>query len=131
MNSEVKLYVHLFVLCTALVAAIAWVLFALSSVLANSACPEWFQRSGAILVVVAILSSIATRPFVYDHTFSDLKNVWENAMGRADLKPEHWAKKYNVFSVLVWLELVLAICGTLIWSYGDIWVEKYSLVECA
>jgi len=77
------------------------------------------------------VSSIATRPFVYDHTFPNLLNHYESAIGRSDLEPEHWVLRFGVFKFLCWLELALAIFGTLIWAYGDVWVLKLINTKCA
>jgi len=122
MKSDKKLYFHLSSLIIALFCATVWVILSFLAVKSGHQCADWFSRSGAILVVVAVLSSVATRPYVYDHTFPNLVNTYNHALGREELEREHWASRFNIFKILSYLELFLAISGTLIWSYGDIWL---------
>ena len=122
--SEKKFNSHLGLILFILIGATFWVGHSAWQEINCNVSNGWFSRSGAILVAAAIFSSLITRPFVYDHTFPNLVNILDHGVGRAELEEEHWAKKVGLFKILAILELVLAIAGTIIWAYGDLWFSK-------
>jgi len=122
--SEIKFNIHLGVIFFILIGAISWSIYSAWQEINCYVCNGWFSRSGAILAGAAIFSGLITRPFVYDHTFTNLVNVIDHQMGRAELEDDHWAKKLKLFEILIVLELVFAISGTIIWAYGDLWFSK-------
>lgn len=71
----------------------------------------WFQRSGAIVVALAVWVEIknnAISGYIYPSGLSSGEF--------AELK-----ESYGLyFNIIKWSGFVLAICGTVIWGYGDI-----------
>ena len=121
--SEKNFYIHLGIILIVLIGAISWVICSASQELNGHANSGWFSRSGAILAWAAIFSSLVTRPFIYDFTFPNIVNTFDHAMGCAELEEKHWAEKIGLFKILAILELILAIAGTIIWSYADCWLS--------
>jgi Zn-dependent membrane protease YugP len=119
--SELKLNTHLGVILFVLAGAIAWSSLSAWQELNCHMPTGWFSRSGAILAGAAIFFNLVTKPFVYDNASPDLVNIYEHKLGRADLKEDHWAKKAKAFEILIVLELIFAVTGTVIWAYGDLW----------
>ena len=75
----------------------------------------WFQRSGAIVVALAVWIEIknnAISGYIYpsgisSSEFTELKNSYA-----------------SYFNLIKWLGFALAIIGTIIWGYGDIPFKK-------
>jgi hypothetical protein len=104
-----RAFLQVLVLC---LCAVVPPLFSLTGIFApeDEALGQWFQRSGAVMTVLAVLaqlkaSGIATT-MIAGGTFAE---TWEAY------------HKYHRFQVLTaWLSLVLVVIGTLIWAYGDL-----------
>ena len=74
--------------------------------------PEiWFQRSGAIVVLLAVFS---------EYCLSKIDG-YINPTGLIVSRQEEFSAKYStVYRVVKVFGVVMAIIGTLIWGYGDL-----------
>ncbi|MGR3002143.1 hypothetical protein ABMY37_20830 [Vibrio vulnificus] len=86
-------------------------LFCPTLMLKNETVATWFQRSGAIVVALAVWIEIknnAISGYIYPSGFSTSDFVI--------LKQDYGL----YFNLIKWTGFLLAIIGTLIWGYGDI-----------
>ena len=76
---------------------------------------DWFQRSGAIVVLISVLleirQSIAKQPQA---------NSKLSAGGNPVMTKQHIPTVRNLFHWIAWSGIVI---GTLIWGYGDLFFE--------
>lgn len=112
-----KLFIHLLVPVILLITSLIWSYYSWYQEVEGLKDSGWFARSGAILVIFSIWSSLITRPFVYDHTFPNLVAIFDGE----DVK-DHWIKEFKILGILQLVEIGLAIIGTVIWAYGDLWI---------
>ena len=129
---ENQIYASLLALFAITMGAVLWVLKSFFEVKYGIACADWFSRSGAVLVIASVLSTLYIAPHINSLVPSHLNNVLDAALyDDVELVPKHWVTRYKVLPILAWVELFLALSGTLIWAYGDIWVKGYVAVTCA
>ena len=79
--------------------------------------PIWFQRSGSILVIFAIMSE-----FILLSLYSTIypgDNTWTDENHQVIVNK--YKTKYNLLS---FFSSALAIIGTIIWGYGDIIIKN-------
>ena len=67
----------------------------------------WFARTGALLVGFAIVANFVDASFGFFSGFS--KNTLGGVFGE------------GISKSLFWIETTVAVSGTLIWAFGDLW----------
>lgn len=71
----------------------------------------WFQRSGSLIVMLAVIVEFNLLSI---HTYLNSARIHFNEY--EDLKKKYGVK-HNIFSVFT---VIIAIAGTVIWGYGDL-----------
>ena len=87
-------------------------------------CNGWFSRSGAILVIASIWSALITRPHVTNAEGLDFAALWRSKVDDTEPPKQHWSAEFGLSNKLIAVELLLAIVGTVIWAYGDLWLPR-------
>jgi hypothetical protein len=82
----------------------------------NDPSEIWFQRMGAILVVLSIYSEILTKRYQVEFT-KELKNIREHLLNREFIYIFKLGLAAITSETMVHSQLVL---GTIIWGYGDL-----------
>ena len=101
--------------------ALAWAIVSASIDVSCSSTESWFPRSGAIMVIVAIVIGLKLRPALEDDSAPDLVGIFESTLNDRPIPSDHWANRY--LADIGRIEIALAIAGTAIWSYGDLWLS--------
>lgn len=71
----------------------------------------WFQRSGSIMVALAVWSEIK----------NNVLSPYFDLQGLVSTDAITLQKDYEIYFLLIrWVGLIFAILGTLVWGYGDI-----------
>ena len=76
---------------------------------------EWFQRSGAIVVLISVILEI--RQSMAKQPQADYKFIF---VGNPVMTKQHFPTVRNLFHWIAWGGIVI---GTLIWGYGDLFFE--------
>jgi len=71
----------------------------------------WFQRSGSIMVIVAVWAEVKLSSI---HHLLNPTGVYTNDCLKMR---EEYGTYYNL---IIWLVALVAVAGTLIWGYGDL-----------
>ena len=80
----------------------------------------WFQRSGSFTVLFAVL---------VEYKLSKITSL-VNLNGVVISPQKERSNKYRgVFNIVAYLAAALAILGTLIWGYGDIYYEANNITK--
>ncbi|MBL7005129.1 MAG: hypothetical protein ISR69_14015 [Gammaproteobacteria bacterium] len=75
----------------------------------------WFQRSGSIMVIVAVWAEVK---------LSHIQHLL-NPTGVYTNDCLKLRKEYGTYyNLIVWLVSLIAVAGTLIWGYGDLMIEN-------
>ncbi len=75
----------------------------------------WFQRSGSIMVIVAVWAEVK---------LSSIHHML-NPTGLITSECGTLRKEYGTYyTLIVWLVALVAAAGTLIWGYGDLLIEN-------
>lgn len=120
-----KMLVHLIIAAILLAVAVTWVLNSLCAEISCIRANGWFARSGAVLILATIWSGLLTRPLAVDESCPDFVNILEHGLDdNVPLKEAHWTVRYRVPQILLVIELILGFAGTLIWAYGDLWLQR-------
>jgi len=124
MSESLKLNINLFIVVALLSSAVFWVILSFYQELNCIKTNGWFARSGAVLVLASLWSGFITSPHVRNTELPDFASRYRAA--RADTEPpdSHWTAKVGLSKILLAIELVLALSGTLIWAYGDLWLSS-------
>ena len=117
-----KLNSNLGIISVILCLAIIWVLASFFQELSCHKSNGWFARSGAILVIASIWSALITRPHVKNAEGLDLAAYYRSKVDDTEPPIQHWTAVFGMSSKLIAVELLLAIMGTVIWAYGDLWL---------
>ena len=81
----------------------------------------WFNRSGAILVIAALIYEKVAKPYLRDKLIPTLKLSY----GPTKIEPEKerkWRLGHKILGWFVKVELFCVLLGTVIWAYGDLWI---------
>lgn len=73
------------------------------------------------MVIVAIVIGLKLRPALEDDSAPDLVGIFESTLNDRPIPSDHWANRY--LADIGRIEIALAIAGTAIWSYGDLWLS--------
>ena len=119
-NINSKLGTISIILCLAII----WVLASLYQELSCLKSSGWFSRSGAILVIASIWSGLITRPQVKSAEAPDLAGYYRSKVDGTEPPGQHWTAVLGISNKLISVEVLLAITGTIIWAYGDLWLPK-------
>lgn len=114
MNDK-KLICKLVLVGLLLIGATIWFILSFMNECKYLQCEGWFARSGAILVLAAIWSSLLTRSMTHD--------LYEYRLTIAPSAKSHWADTYKIPLILLCFEFLLGSIGTLVWAYGDLWMS--------
>lgn len=103
-----------------LVSSLVWAYVSYLDVITCNEEPNWFARSGAIVVLFAVFSAYITKPFVQSKSELDVGNIYAAAKGGNEPPLIPLFAKIKLESKILKIELFFTFVGTYIWAYGDI-----------
>ncbi len=122
-SKDRKLIFHLLIAILLLISGVSWCLYSMYQVNSFDVEPDWFARSGAVLVLCSIFAGMVTKPQIESASITNFLNTYNHVLEREELEEVHWCVKYGIVKKLVILEFLLGIVGTLVWAYGDTWLS--------
>lgn len=94
---------------------------------------SWFGRSGSLIVLLSLIVEFRLSPFVYDDVHEATKNntrksgvkISNNPIVEANIQAWRTVKPKppKARKALTVCSHIMVILGTIIWGYGDLWIN--------